>query len=266
MPVGSASVVSSVSLADSPPIGTGSVSMVRSGSSSSMSPSTVTTCGSAVTDDDLESGRRFARCQRADRERLRVLVREHRDRHARGGWIHIHLTTASPRTSTGTSRTSWSTSIPPGWMRTSARASMTRSSDGRRPGDLDLLRIDGRGAQLDVVRGCDLGHPDGNGARGQPIEVDGHPVGLLAEHGDAIVDRFHGHGHALRPAARLDATDVDPRLEGRGDGPDARRRGVAHHRDGFGSVSRNVSAAWPRTSTGMDPGNDCVLCENTRPP
>ena len=225
MPVGSARVVSNVSFADSPPIDTGSVSMLPSGSSSSMSPSTVTTCGYTVTDDELESGRRVARCQRADRERLRVLVREHRDRHARRGRVHVHLAHGiadGRRPARG--RTSWSTLMPAGWIRTSARASMTRSSTDAGPEISTCFGSTVVAPSSTLSGGATWAHAHGDRARGEPIEVDGHPVGLLADDGDAIVDRFHGHGHALRAAARLDAADVDPRLEGRGDGPDARRR------------------------------------------
>ena len=90
-PVGSARVVSNVSFADSPPIDTGSVSMLTSGSSSSISPSTGDDPWRNRRRSNLEARGRVACDEQADREDLRVPVREHRDRHAGRGGLHADL-------------------------------------------------------------------------------------------------------------------------------------------------------------------------------
>ena len=105
-------------------------------SSSSMSPSTVTNVGSTVADDELEAGRRVAGDQRVDRERLRAggPRRPGSSRApsvARGGPGRRRRRASS----IATSSTSWSTSMPAGWMITLARAATTRLSTeaGPRP-------------------------------------------------------------------------------------------------------------------------------------
>ena len=124
-PAGRASATDTVSLADTPVIGIGTVSTRVRAASWSASPATSATCGSTVTDSiskpaagvpvmtGLTGSVRLWRSEKTGMTTRAV------------GGVTSSERRAFPSWSTGTSWASWSTSRPDGWMRTSARAATT---------------------------------------------------------------------------------------------------------------------------------------------
>ena len=78
--------------------------------------------------------------------------------------------------------------------------------------------------------GAALDH-DRDDSRLEGVELDGHHVGLAAEHGDPVVEGGDDDRDASAVRRRFHVGQVDRRRERAGDGPDAGRREVADHRD-----------------------------------
>ena len=217
-PVGTDSPTPRSTCEDSAVHGDRRVSSSSSTASSSASPSTVTT-----------SARR-----RRSRSRSRGRGPGGRGDRQAGDWRSVKTgmvtravvgdtstgLTASPSWSTGTSRTSWSMSMPPGWMATSARAEDHLLDDRRRARHLDLGRVDGRVPDVQAVGRRAALDDDRHGPRLERVELDRHDVGRAAEDRDARIERGHDDREELGTATGRDVGQVDGRGEGRGDRAD----------------------------------------------
>ena len=151
-------------------------------------------------------------------------VREHRDRHVGRRRVDVRPARRLAEASTGTSATSWSTSIPDGLDEHVGAG----RDDACRPRTRARRRSTCVGSTTVVAES--RGRPGWRPARrdrdlrlGERVEVDGHPVGLVAEdRGSRCRSSRPGRARSAGRSPAATSAEVDPRLEGRGDRADAR--------------------------------------------
>ena len=140
----------------------------------------------------------------------------------------------SPRTSTATRSTVWSTSMPDGWMTTRAWAAVTSCDDRLRAGDIGLVVGQDRVADLEAARDRAMVDLDRDRLRHEGVELDGHRRRVVAEDRHP---RIAGHVDLDRDERaarrRMGIGQVDRRPEARAGQPlgDLGRGEIADVRD-----------------------------------